>query len=63
MVDLATLTLSQYKEVGSAQVPRTCLLGKFPNLVQYTRMPRWVHIQLRYVDIISTAGALVVITV
>ena len=26
-----------------AQVPRTCLLGKFPNLVQYTRMPRWVH--------------------
>ena len=54
MVDLATLTLSQYKEVGSAQVPRTCLLGKFPNLVQYTRMPRWVHIQLRYDDIINS---------
>lgn len=44
------------------KVPRTCLLGKFPNLVQYTRMPRGGHFgameepEMMAGDILSFAG-------
>jgi len=44
------------------KVPRACLLGKFPNLIQYTRMPRGGHFgameepKLMAEDILSFAG-------